>query len=280
MAKNSIDVYGAKSKSNLMGFDPDELVLVTDETHPLYDSRVHLPLDENMVRNIDYQGVIQPIEVCKNVETGAIEVVTGRQRVKNAREANRRRRERGEPIRLIQGFVRKLKPSERAKALSTAMASENAIRQQETPISRAAKMAQQVAYGRSDEELETIFGCKMVTIHASLKLLECCQAVQDAVECGSINVTHALKLADIPPAEQRAKVQELVAAGEGSTGHERARKQRAVLAGEQQTRMKTRRKIEAELAQATGERAAALRWVLGMEEAQAADSTDDARAAA
>ncbi|WP_330996353.1 hypothetical protein [Burkholderia gladioli] len=80
MAKNSKDAYGAKGKGNLLDFDPDDLTLVVDESHPLYDERVHWPLDEAMVRNIDFQGVLQPIEVSKNPETGATEVVTGRQR--------------------------------------------------------------------------------------------------------------------------------------------------------------------------------------------------------
>ncbi|WP_321946551.1 hypothetical protein [Paraburkholderia sp. J10-1] len=277
MAKNSVDVYGAKTKTNLMGFDPDELVLVTDEKHPLYDSRVHLPLDENMVRNIDYQGVIQPIEVCKNTETGKIEVVLGRQRVKNAREANRRRRERGDPIRLVPGFVRSLKPKDRVKALTTAIASENVMRKQETPISRAEKMAQQIALGRSDAEMEVIFGCKMATIHEALRLLECCQAVRDAVESGTIKANHALKLAELPPEEQRAKVEALCVAGEGAKGHAKARAQRAVLEGEAPPRMMTRKKIEAELEQATGERASALRWVLGFVEDGAATGTEDER---
>ncbi|QCP50178.1 hypothetical protein FAZ95_13910 [Trinickia violacea] len=280
MAKNSIDAYGAQGKTNVLTFDPDDLVLVTDESHPLYDSRVHLPLDESMVRNIDYQGVIQAIEVSKNTETGDIEVVTGRQRVKNAREANRRRRARGEPIRLVPAVVRRLKPHERASVLSAAMVSENAIRQQETPITRAEKMARQQAMGRSDEDIAILFGCNVATVRATVQLLDCCSAVQKAVEAGQISATHAKQLVKLTPDEQRAKVKDLIEAGDGVQGHERSRKQRAVLAGEPPTRMKTRKKIETELATATGERAAALRWVLGIEESAAAlPGLADAKAA-
>lgn len=101
MAKNSIDVYGAKGKGNTLDFDPDDLTLVTDRSRPLYDERVHLPVSESMVLNIMFQGVLQPIEVSKNPETGDIEVVTGHQRVKAAREANRRLREQGRVLRLV-----------------------------------------------------------------------------------------------------------------------------------------------------------------------------------
>lgn len=263
MAKNSIDVYGAKGKGNLLDFDPDDLTLVTDESHPLYDSRVHLPLDESMVRNIDFQGVLVPIEVTKNPETSDIEIVTGRQRVKNCREANRRRRERGDPIRLVSGFVRKIARGDRALVLSAATASENAIRKQETPISRAEKMSRQLFLGRSEADIAILFGVGPQTVRASLQLLECCAVVQDAVESGKVNITHAKQLARLSPPEQRAKVAELIAAGDGATGHERSRKQRAVM-GDGKPRMMTRAKIEKELKASEGERADALRWVLGI----------------
>lgn len=52
MAKNSIDAYGASGKSNVLFFEPESLHLVTDTTHPLYDERVHLPLNEAVILNI------------------------------------------------------------------------------------------------------------------------------------------------------------------------------------------------------------------------------------
>jgi ParB family transcriptional regulator, chromosome partitioning protein len=272
MAKNSIDAYGASGKSNALFFDPEALTLVTEPTHPLYDSRVHLPLDESMVRNIMYQGILQPIEVNKNPETGDVEVVTGRQRVKNCREANRRLLERGEQPRLVPAIVRKVAARDRALVLSAAMASENSIRLQERPISRAEKMAQQISLGRSEADIGILFGVGPQTVRASLELLECCAAVQDAVESGKVNVTHAKQLAKLTPDEQRLKVTELIAAGDGVTGHERSRKQRAVM-GDGKPRMKTRAKIEKELESAEGERADALRWVLGLAAGDDMDTT-------
>lgn len=46
MAKNSIDAYGASGKTNVLTFEPENLHLVTDKTHPLYDERIHLPISE------------------------------------------------------------------------------------------------------------------------------------------------------------------------------------------------------------------------------------------
>ncbi|HDR9034424.1 ParB/RepB/Spo0J family partition protein [Burkholderia sp. AU32262] len=262
MAKNSVDAYGAKGKGNLLDFDPDDLTLVTDETHPLYDERVHWPLDEAMVRNIDFQGIIQPIEVTKNPETGATEVVTGRQRVKNCREANRRRRERGEKPWLIPAFVRRIAPKDRSKKLSAAIASENAIRQQETPMTRAAKMARQLGH-HTEEEVAILFGCKVATVRSTLALLDCCAEVQKAVDSGKVPVTHAAKLARMKPDQQREKVRDLIDAANSNTGHARARAQREVM-GDASPRLKTRKQIADELSKCDGERAEALRWVLGI----------------
>ncbi|KVZ05925.1 ParB/RepB/Spo0J family partition protein [Burkholderia stagnalis] len=275
MAKNSIDAYGAKGKTNTLYFDPEDLTLVEDPAHPLYDERVHMPINESMVLNIMFQGVLQAIEVSKNPETGDIEVVMGRQRVKNAREANHRLIEQGrEPV-LVPANVRKVARAQRALDLSAATASENAIRQQETPMTTAAKMARQANMGRGDEDIAVIFGCNVATVRSTLALLECCEAVQKAVDSGEILVTHARALAKVSPTEQRAKVRELKEAGAGKKGHARSRAQRAVMDGGA-VRMRSKAEIRAELEKAAGERADALRWVLGLDSQppgqQAADS--------
>lgn len=235
-------------------------MLVTEPNSPLYDERVHLPEDEDMARNIDYQGVLEPIAVSKNPETGETEMVIGRQRVKNARLANKWRRERGAAPIQVPGYVHK---GNRRDALDV-IVSENEVRQADSPLGRAEKMRRLMAIGRSEQEVAVVFGCKVATVRNTLALLECTAAVQKAVESGAINMTHATQLAKLEPAEQRTKVTELVAAGEGAKPHERARKQRAVLGAAQQ-RMKARKQILQELDSATGERAEALRWVLGME---------------
>ena len=86
MAKNSIDAYGASGKSNVLFFEPENLHLVTDTTHPLYDERVHLPLNEAVILNIMELGVLEPIIVWKDPETGKTCVVAGRQRVRTLRK--------------------------------------------------------------------------------------------------------------------------------------------------------------------------------------------------
>lgn len=263
MAKKSKDVYGAEGQSNLLTFDPDKLVLVTDESSPLYDPRVHLPVDEAMARNIDYQGMLEPVAVSKNPETGETEVVFGRSRVKAARLCNQWRRERGVEPRLVPGVVWHGK---RENALD-AIVSENESRTADTPLGRAEKMRRHMALGKGEDQIAVIYNCTIATVRDTLALLDSPRVVQNAVEAGQITLTHARALAKLPVAEQRTKVAELVQAGLGVKAHERSRKQAAVMG--ERPRVKSRKQIQAALEASQGDYAAALRWVLGEEGAEA-----------
>lgn len=259
MAKNSIDAYGASGKSNVLFFEPENLELVTDRSHPLFDERVFWPLQEAMVLNIMDQGVIQPITVWKDPETGKTLVATGRQRVKHTAEANRRLLAEGRKPLLVPGVIRRGS----AIKVAGAMISENEIRQADTPLGRAKKMADLQNRGHGDDDLALLFGCNVATVRSTLSLLDCTGAVQNAVEAGQIAVTHAKALAKLSPDLQREKVAELIAAGDGAKPHERARRQARVMGAA--PRVKSRAQIMAALQEAGGEYAAALRWVLGVD---------------
>lgn len=278
MAKNSIDAYGASGKSNVLFFNPDALHLVDDVNHPLYDERIHLPIDDAMVRNIADQGVLEPIIVWKDRETGKVCVVDGRQRVRHTREANTLLTAEGKDVLLIPGVVRQGS----AVRMSQAMVSANEIRRADTPLGRAKKMASMIERGHDEDDLALLFGVGTQTVRATLALLECTQAVQDAVESGAVNVSQARQLATMPPEEQRETVKALADAGTGVKGHERARRQREVLASKDpasaKPRMKTRKEIMAALGAGSGfgggPYAEALRWVLGLEAPPAPDHAE------
>lgn len=63
MGKNAFDA----SILTAFWFYPEDIVLITDPEHPLYDKRVLLPINEPMVASImlDGQGVIEPVVVTK-----------------------------------------------------------------------------------------------------------------------------------------------------------------------------------------------------------------------
>jgi ParB family chromosome partitioning protein len=264
MAKNSVEAYGAAGKSNVLSFDPDALVLVTDKSSPLYNPRVDDPIDPARVKNVKRHGVIEPVIVTKNVETGKTEVVAGRQRVKWARAANAELREEGKPLLMVPAIVRTFRKGDPG-SLTEIMIAENENRAGDTPIVRAEKMARLVEFGRSPDLIAIVFGCSEQTVKATLSLLECTTAVQNAVEKGEVNVGHALKLAKLPPEEQRGKLNDLKAAGNGASGHAKARAQRAVVS-EPVARMRTRKDIQARLdGTLHPEARKVLQWVLGGE---------------
>lgn len=137
MAKNSTEAYGASGKTNVLNFEPERLHLVTDTAHPLYDERIHLPLDETMVLNIMDQGVLEPIIVWKDPETGLSCVVDGRQRVRHTVEANKRLADAGKALLLVPAVTKRGS----AVRMAQAMISANEIRRADTPLGRAKKMA-------------------------------------------------------------------------------------------------------------------------------------------
>ncbi|MCM8547667.1 ParB/RepB/Spo0J family partition protein [Klebsiella quasipneumoniae] len=258
MAKDSKVVYGASGKTNVLTFKPESLHLVTDKTHPLYDERVHLPIDEGMVLNIKELGVLEPIIVWKDPETGLSCVVDGRQRVRHTLEANKRLLKEGKEPLLVPAVAKRGS----AVRMAQAMVSANEIRQADTPLGRAKKMADALERGHDEDDLALMFGVSVQTVRATLSLLDATQAVRDAVESGTVTVTQARQLASLKPEEQREKVSEIEAATAGTTGHEKARRQRQIL-GEAKPRLKTRKEITKALESAEGEYASALRWVLG-----------------
>nr|WP_302055575.1 ParB N-terminal domain-containing protein [Burkholderia multivorans] len=247
------------------------MTLITDPDHPLFDRRALLPYDEAMVRNIRHRGVLETILVHKDPETGEVVVVDGRRRVIAAREANRRLRDEGLAPIMVPALPKRGKQAE----LAGMMVATNEHREHDSPINRAEKMQRLRDLGYDDEQIAAEFRVEPPTVAASLRLLDCTAAVRDALEADQITVSHALKLAKLSPDEQREKVKALIDAAEGKQGHERSRAQKAALTGDAAPRMRTRKQISAELAKSTGERAAALRWVLNLDcDASAAVAAD------
>lgn len=274
MAKNSVAAYGAAGKTNLLSFDPDKLVLVSDEKHPLYDPRIDLPLSEEMVLSIMLKGVVEPIIVWKDPETGDTVVVDGRQRVKNAREANKRLRRQKEEPKQILACVERGKP----QALMAVMAVAN-FHQALSPIEKARLAQRLLEAGYTDDQLPVLLHCSASTVKNLLALLECSAAVRSAVEKGEIRTTEAARLSKLEPAEQREKVEELRKLAPKGDRKRRskgaAKKAREVVSGKKETNgatnhdgMRERHQVENLLAEIRDKEVyehaqAALRWVLG-----------------
>ena len=259
MAKKSKDAYGALSQTNLLGFDPEDLVIVTDPKSPLYDPRIEDPLTEEFILNIKTHGVIQPIAVWKNPETGKTEVVFGRRRTRGCIEANKRRQAEGLPALQVPAVVRRGS----AEQMAAAMVIENENREDDTPLRRGQKMARLLTYGYGEADVANIFGCTVQTVKRILALLEQPAAVRNAVERGQLTIEAAGKLQKLDPEQQRQKVDEAIKESFGKTGHAKSRTIRKVVGA--RPRLRKRKEIEAMIGNTTGDVARALQWVLGAE---------------
>lgn len=187
--------------------DPDDLTLVVDPKHYLYDKRVEAPITEAFVRNIDRYGVIEPVIVCKDGDEYL--VVAGRRRVLGARKVNEIRSKDGrEPIK-IPCLPKRAATDHGMMAL---MVAENEHREADGALARAAKMQRMLDLGATRDDISCAFGITGQTVDASLALLDCDNSVKQAVEHGRLSATAAWKLSKLARAEQKARLEELLKA--------------------------------------------------------------------
>lgn len=225
MPKASRDSLNAKGKRDAYMFDPEDLVLVTDEKSALYDERVKLPIDEALVLNIMFapdgvpQGVLEPVNVARNAETGKVEVIDGRQRVKAAREANKRLKKKGlEPV-WVPAMIKRTNPH----AAMGMLISSNEHRQNDTPLGKAKKAQRYIDLGRDESEIATLFGISVASVKNMLSLLDAPAAVRNAVEAGKISTSDGYKLSKLEPAEAKEKVAELMEHAPRTPGKKRSK---------------------------------------------------------
>jgi hypothetical protein len=147
-------------RSDCLWIDPDELLLITDKSHPLYDERVEEPVDEKLKANILYkmQGVLEPVIICRI--NGDPAIVDGRRRTKAARAANQELREQGaEPIQIP--CMLKRGDGNDLFGMSIAM---NEQRRDDTASAKSAKLIRLLNQGHSHEDAAKVFGVSVTTI--------------------------------------------------------------------------------------------------------------------
>jgi len=146
------------SRISAFGLDPEDLVLIEDPKHPLYDARIKLPLKPEFVANIKALGVIVPVVVRKI--DGAPVVIDGRQRVRAALEANRQRKTEGLPPMKVPAVERKGSAGDAyAVTIST-----NEHRQEDALRAKIEKAQRSHQLGNSEEDIATQFGVSVATV--------------------------------------------------------------------------------------------------------------------
>lgn len=250
MGKNQVKATGSHGRADLLFFPPEDLTIIEDSKHPLYDPRVDKPLEEVDVRNVDDNGILEPIAVRRNGEKDGkpiIEVVFGKTRTRWAREVNKRRRAAGRKDLLKVPCVMKRGDD---KTIFKMMAIENAIRHDNSPMGTANLMNRLIAMGGTEEEASVTFGLHIQTVKEHLKLLDLHPTIQKHVETGVVGATLAAQeFSKIPREEQVAKFEELREAGtlKGAAAKNNIRRLRDAKPAQKVAKMRRRKELMAAL---------------------------------
>lgn len=226
MSKNALD----GKRTNLFLVPPEDLVIVDDVASALHDDRAGKPVSESLVLNIMAHGVLEPILVRKNGDTGKIEVIAGRQRVKACLEANKRLKKQGAELLEVPCVVKRGD----AHQLMAFMVSENEGREDDSPIGRAKKLARYLDLGRTIEQAAVVFCVSPATAKNLLGLLDAPKEVQKALGKGEITASDAYKLSKLEPSEAKYRLKQLDKQAPKPEGRRRgkvAKKAREIISG-------------------------------------------------
>ena len=234
MSKDTRAANGAKSKKDLLLFDPNDLVIVEDQGSALQDDRAKWDPPEWLILSIMARGVLTPIIVRKNPETDKTEVVDGRQRTGACREANKRLKKEGrEPV-LIPATVKRTNALDSIAIMVTANG-----RIDDTPLNRAKKAARYLDAGGTEEDACVMLGgVSKATLKNMIALLDAPAVVRKAVEAEHISVSDGYKLAKLEPEEAAKRVDKLKTEAPRTPGKKRssnAKKARAIVKGQEHT---------------------------------------------
>lgn len=214
-------IAGAEGRKDLHQFDPNRLVIVTDPGNVLcQEVRNRTPTPEWLVLSIMSLGVTTPIQVRRGPKVDGeftYEVVVGRQRVKAAREANKRLIKAHKPpvfvkVEVVQGT------DEDMLAL---MRSEN-VRVDMTPLERAETAKISISRGVSEiKVINDSFRGSKAEYERHMALLACHPGVIAAIEDGRLALKAVDTFTELTRGDQEALLERMVA--EGKTGPREAR---------------------------------------------------------
>jgi ParB family chromosome partitioning protein len=195
----------AAGRSDVFSVDPEDLTLVTDPASPIYDERVHLPVEADFLASIMEHGVKEAVKVKRNGDRW--EVVNGRQRVKAARKANKIFEAAGKEKMFVPTTLEQADEKQAMKL----MVALNEHRRDDDPITKANKARRMRDKQIPEKEVAAQFGLKVGQLRELMKVLDTTPKVQKLVANGELSVQTAAGISDLPREEQDAKIEELKA---------------------------------------------------------------------
>lgn len=269
--------------------DPDNVVVITDKSDPLYDPRIDAPWAaanrEDLEAKLAAFGWTHgALELVKRGDYLAVS--DGRQRTLALRAVNKARKAAGEEPILARAFLIQIddEGTQEEQDARTYMRSwvANQGRLQDPPMIEAKKLAEFLrrAGGETPENIATaatILGCSTASVKNRLKLLEAAKPVQKALDKGEITQSDALRLVK-KPVEEQEKALELIpkkdptqpqkrrSKGKGSRKEQRAAGQITLKGKRGEARVPSRTHVRKVL-EVMGEGhpfAPALAWYLGL----------------
>jgi ParB family chromosome partitioning protein len=202
--KKQSSVFVGTSRKDLFMIDPNHIEIVTDPEHPLYDPRAELEPPETLILNIMKNGILNNVVVVN--DGGKAVVVSGRQRVRAAREANTRLAKTGGKL-LKVPCTRRVGSQEDMYGL---IISENEHRRDDDALEKAEKYVHYVTMGGTDDDAMVDFGVSKATISAWKKIVDLSAVVKKAIKQEKISVSAAAKLAKLSNEDQKTKLAELL----------------------------------------------------------------------
>lgn len=200
MGKQAIDAkrgqyfWVSPYRPTLIGIDTPH----KEGEHPLWDERIGLPPEENMIRNIAVRGVLEAVACRKNGKhkdgpfagEDLLEVIDGRQRVKACRLAYDRAIAAGEEPPLLK--IEIVRGSEETH--HGIMISKNELRRSDGAAVRAKKAGRLIQLGHEVSDVANMFGVTEENVENWLRFNELILPVRRAVDQGKINYSSALQL--------------------------------------------------------------------------------------
>lgn len=207
-------------------FYPEDLHIIRDPEHPLYDPREKEALDPLLVDNIQEAGVLEPVLVVRHedlpdemhisgVDLKSPIVIDGIQRVQHALEASKRIVKAGGAkmkVRALPQGWRDVKDLWAVKVTAN-------FRRDETMLQRGRKaLILQNSFGYSLDDIALHFVKNKITVQMWMDLAKNgSKELIAAVENGRIAATAAAKLCELPKKDQVVELDRLLSSGEKPT---------------------------------------------------------------